>query len=212
MRHAQHLALLQPVSKETVTSTYSASFTMPRQAGSLLILGLKRPLIGRNAFVEIEGEDYDGQSGAMKESSNDTTLGQSIAGDCWQLRLLRERGLQGCQRFRRRVASGRAERHHPRAARRFADRPADRYVPGDRHWRCLGDADVSADRDLGFRPLVRRVWRHASPQLAEVPDRRVLERGARRMVARAARLSSPEWAGVPATVSAAVRARADPRA
>jgi len=53
---------------------------MPRQAGSLLVVGLKRPLIGRNAFVEIEGEDYDGQSGATKESSNDTTLGQSIAG------------------------------------------------------------------------------------------------------------------------------------
>jgi xylan 1,4-beta-xylosidase len=81
MRHAQHLALLQPVSQATVTSMYTASFTMPRQAGSLLVLGLKRPLIGRNAFVEIEGEDYDGQSGAVKESSNDTTLGQSIAGD-----------------------------------------------------------------------------------------------------------------------------------
>jgi len=47
----------------------------------LLVVGLKRPLIGRNAFVEIEGEDYDGQSGATKESSNDTTAGQSIAGD-----------------------------------------------------------------------------------------------------------------------------------
>ena len=81
MRQAQHLALLQPVSKATVSSTYTASFTMPRQAGSLLVVGLKRPLIGRNAFVEIEGEDYDGQSGATKESSNDTTAGQSIAGD-----------------------------------------------------------------------------------------------------------------------------------
>ena len=81
MRQAQHLALLQPVSKATVSDTYTASFTMPRQAGSLLVIGLKRPLIGRNAFVEIEGEDYDGQSGATKESSNDTTAGQSIAGD-----------------------------------------------------------------------------------------------------------------------------------
>jgi len=81
MRQAQHLALLQPVSKATVSNTYTASFTIPRQAGSLLVVGLKRPLIGRNAFVEIEGEDYDGQSGAMKESSNDTTAGQSIAGD-----------------------------------------------------------------------------------------------------------------------------------
>jgi len=80
MRQAQHLSLLQPVSKATVSNTYTASFTMPRQAGSLLVVGLKRPLIGRNAFVEIEGEDYDGQSGATQESSNDTTLGQSIAG------------------------------------------------------------------------------------------------------------------------------------
>ena len=81
MRQAQHLALLQPVGKATVSTTYTASFTMPRQAGSLLVVGLKRPMIGRNAFVEIEGEDYDGQSGATKESSNDTTLGQSIAGN-----------------------------------------------------------------------------------------------------------------------------------
>jgi xylan 1,4-beta-xylosidase len=81
MRQAQHLALLQPVSKATVTNTYTATFTMPRQAGSLLVVGLKRPLTGRNAFVEIEGEDYDGQAGATKESSNDTTAGQSIAGD-----------------------------------------------------------------------------------------------------------------------------------
>jgi len=81
MRQAQHLALLQPLSKATVSNTYTATFTMPRQAGSLLVVGLKRPLIGRNAFVEIEGEDYDGQSGATKESSNDTTAGQSIAGD-----------------------------------------------------------------------------------------------------------------------------------
>jgi xylan 1,4-beta-xylosidase len=81
MRQAQHLALLQPVSKATVSNTYTASFTMPRQAGSLLVVGLKRPLIGRNAFGEIEGEDYDGQSRATKESSNDTTAGQSIAGE-----------------------------------------------------------------------------------------------------------------------------------
>jgi xylan 1,4-beta-xylosidase len=80
MRQAQHLALLQPVSKAAVSSTFSTSFTLPRQAGSLLVVGLKRPLIGRDAFLEIEAEDYDGQSGATKESSNDTTLGQSIAG------------------------------------------------------------------------------------------------------------------------------------
>ena len=42
---------------------------------------MKRPLTGRNAFVDIEGEDYDGQSGVTKEDSGDTTtLGQSIRG------------------------------------------------------------------------------------------------------------------------------------
>jgi hypothetical protein len=50
-----------------------------RQAGTLIILGTKRPLTGRNALVEIEGEDYDGQSGATKEDSNDATLGQSVS-------------------------------------------------------------------------------------------------------------------------------------
>jgi xylan 1,4-beta-xylosidase len=80
MKQAQHLALLQPVSKATLGSTYTTTFTMNRQSGSLLILGVNRPVTGRNAFVEIEGEDYDGQSGVTKEASNDTTLGQSIAG------------------------------------------------------------------------------------------------------------------------------------
>jgi xylan 1,4-beta-xylosidase len=81
MRQAQHLALLQPVSKTTVSATYTTSFTLPRQAGSLVIVGLNRPVTGRNAFVEIEGEDYDGQSGATKQDSNDAGLGQSIVGN-----------------------------------------------------------------------------------------------------------------------------------
>jgi len=50
-----------------------------KQGATLITLGLKRPLTGRNALVEIEGEDYDGQSGATKEDSNDTSLGQSIS-------------------------------------------------------------------------------------------------------------------------------------
>src|SRR5215471_601704 len=79
LRQQQHLALLAPVSSTTVTNTYTTSFTLPQQAVSLLILGLRRPLTGRNAFVEIEGEDYDGQSGVTKEDSNDTDVGQSIA-------------------------------------------------------------------------------------------------------------------------------------
>ncbi|HEX7507972.1 MAG TPA: carbohydrate-binding protein, partial [Polyangia bacterium] len=79
MRKAQHLALLQPVSKKTVDTSFSTAFTINRQAGTLIILGLTRPLTGRNSLVEIEGEDYDGQSGASKEDSNDSTLGQSIS-------------------------------------------------------------------------------------------------------------------------------------
>ena len=80
MKAHQHLELAQAVSTTTLASTYTTSFTINRQAGTLLILGVKRPVTGRNAFVEIEGEDYDGQSGATKEDSNDTTtLGQSLS-------------------------------------------------------------------------------------------------------------------------------------
>ena len=80
MRQAQHLALLQPVSKSTVTTSYTTTFTLPQQGASLIVVGVNRPVTGRNALVEIEGEDYDGQSGATKETSNDATLGQSLAG------------------------------------------------------------------------------------------------------------------------------------
>jgi hypothetical protein len=82
MKAQQHLALLQPVSKATTTTMYTiANFSIPRQAGSLVILGVKRPVTGRNAFVEIEAEDYDGQSGMTKQDSGDsTTLGQSVTG------------------------------------------------------------------------------------------------------------------------------------
>ncbi len=79
LRKAQHLALLQPVTKKTVNTSFSTSLTLNRQSGTLIILGLKRPLTGRNSLVEIEGEDYDGQSGVTKEDSNDDTLGQSIS-------------------------------------------------------------------------------------------------------------------------------------
>ena len=80
MKAHQHLELLQPVSTVTASGgTYTTSFSIPRQAGSLVILGVNRPVTGRNGLVEIEGEDYDGQSGATKEDSGDTTLGQSIA-------------------------------------------------------------------------------------------------------------------------------------
>ena len=79
MKQAQHLALLQPVATTAVTTSFTTTFTIPHQAGSLIILGVNRPVTGRNGLLPIEGEDYDGQSGATKETSNDTTLGQSIA-------------------------------------------------------------------------------------------------------------------------------------
>ena len=40
---------------------------------------MKRPVTGRDGLGTMEGEDYDGQSGATKEDSNDTDLGQSIS-------------------------------------------------------------------------------------------------------------------------------------
>jgi hypothetical protein len=79
MKQAQHLALLQPVGLTAVTTSFTTTFAIPHQAGSLILLGVNRPVTGRNGLVTIEGEDYDGQSGATKETSNDTTLGQSIA-------------------------------------------------------------------------------------------------------------------------------------
>jgi xylan 1,4-beta-xylosidase len=79
MRRAQHLALAQPVSKKTVDTSFSTTFSLNRQAGTLIILGTKRPVTGRDALVEMEGEDYDGQSGATKEDSGDTSMGQSIS-------------------------------------------------------------------------------------------------------------------------------------
>ena len=79
LKAAQHLALMQPVSTKMVDTSFSTSFTINRQAGTLLLLGVKRPVTGRNALGTMEGEDYDGQSGATKEDSNDSDLGQSIS-------------------------------------------------------------------------------------------------------------------------------------
>jgi glucosylceramidase len=67
------------VTKKTLESKYTATFAIPKQGASLLILSLKRPLTGRDAKVEIEGEDYDGQSGITKEDSGDESMGQSIS-------------------------------------------------------------------------------------------------------------------------------------
>jgi hypothetical protein len=79
LRSAQHLALLQPVCQTTATNAYFMNLTLPRQGAALIMLGLKRPLTGRNALVAMEAEDYDGQSAVTKEASGDSDMGQSIA-------------------------------------------------------------------------------------------------------------------------------------
>ena len=79
LKAAQHLALMQPVSTMMVDTSFSTSFTINRQSGTLLLLGVNRPVTGRNALAPMEGEDYDGMSNVTKEDSNDSDLGQSIA-------------------------------------------------------------------------------------------------------------------------------------
>jgi hypothetical protein len=79
MRQAQHLALATPVATASGNATYSAVLTVPRQGAAMILLGLKRPVTGRDGLTDIEGEDYDGQSGATKEDSKDASMGQSIA-------------------------------------------------------------------------------------------------------------------------------------
>jgi len=79
MRAAQHLALAKPVTTMAGAATYSAALTVPKQGAAMIILGLKRPVTGRDGLADIEGEDYDGQSGVTKEDSKDTSMGQSIA-------------------------------------------------------------------------------------------------------------------------------------
>jgi len=79
MRKAQHLMPVEPVAKKTLEASYTASFAVPKQGAAMIVIGSNRPLTGRDAKVEIEGEDYDGQSGASKEESGDTSMGQSIS-------------------------------------------------------------------------------------------------------------------------------------
>jgi hypothetical protein len=75
MRAAQHL-WASPVETTTLGTSYTASFTMQRQSGTLLVLGRQRPVTGRDGLGPIEGEDYDGQVGALKLDSTDADLGQ----------------------------------------------------------------------------------------------------------------------------------------
>src|SRR3954471_489223 len=79
MKQAQHLALAKPVATAVGAATYTTTLTVPKQGAAMILLGLKRPVTGRDGLAEIEGEDYDGQSGITKEESKDTSMGQSIA-------------------------------------------------------------------------------------------------------------------------------------
>jgi MYXO-CTERM domain-containing protein len=78
MREASQLALLEPVTSITAESTYSTTLDLPRQGAAMIILSQQRPVTGRDALTRIEAEDYDGQSSATKEASNDESMGQSI--------------------------------------------------------------------------------------------------------------------------------------
>ncbi|HLK91425.1 MAG TPA: carbohydrate-binding protein [Polyangia bacterium] len=78
LRAAQHLSA-QPVETTTVDTSYGTSFVMSRQSGSLLVIGLERPVMGRDARAPIEGEDHDGRSGASNVDATDADLGQAAA-------------------------------------------------------------------------------------------------------------------------------------
>ncbi len=169
MKAAQHLALLQPVSTATLTTSYTTTFTISRQAGTLLILSVKRPVTGRDGLGTMEGEDYDGQSGATKEDSNDTDLGQSISGDQRRLHLLRRGRLQRRGRRLRADARQRLGRDQPRASCRLRHRHAARQVRGQRHqWR-VGDAVLHLDPDERRSHPLRGLRRRSAPQLASFP-------------------------------------------
>jgi xylan 1,4-beta-xylosidase len=75
IRAAQHLAAL-PVERTTLGSSFSTTIPVGRQSGTLLLVGLQRPLMGRDATAPIEGEDYDGQSGVSRRDGTDADLGQ----------------------------------------------------------------------------------------------------------------------------------------
>ena len=169
MRKAQHLALAQPVSKKTVDTSFSTSFTLNRQGATLITLGLKRPLTGRNALVEIEGEDYDGQSGATKEDSNDTSLGQSISvtgnGNVYFENVdYTDGGVASVQLRVKSQAAATVELH--------ADSPTGALLGnciGALDFERLGQPDVHArpDGDRRGSPLPG-LWRRHASQLAEV--------------------------------------------
>jgi xylan 1,4-beta-xylosidase len=78
LRAAQHLSA-QALGQTTVTASYTTTIPINRQSGTLLVLGVNRPLMGRDALTPIEGEDWDGQSAASRIDCDDVDLGQMAA-------------------------------------------------------------------------------------------------------------------------------------
>ena len=81
MRAAQHLALAEPVTTATASSTYTTTMTMPRQGAALIILSLDRPLTGRPIRRD-QGRQQRREHGTIDRHQQR------------RLRLLRQRGLQ----------------------------------------------------------------------------------------------------------------------
>ena len=172
MRQAQHLALLQPVAKTTVTTSFTTTFThaaagrvadhpgressgdRPQRPGRDRRRGLRRP-VGRD-----QGDQQRHHARAVD------------CGGQRQLHLLRERRLQRRRGQRGSASRGGAGQYHHRAARRHADRAAHGHVRGDQHRGCLGHADLRAGRGLGCAQGLCRVRRDGPSQLVDVPAER----------------------------------------
>ncbi|HXU64112.1 MAG TPA: carbohydrate-binding protein [Polyangia bacterium] len=78
MRAAQHLYAL-PAERTTLAGSFSTTIDVNRQSGTLLVLSLSRPVMGRDATAPIEAEDYDGQWQASRRDGGDADLGQVAA-------------------------------------------------------------------------------------------------------------------------------------
>ena len=142
---------------------------------------MNRPVTGRDAFVEIEGEDYDGQSGATKEDSNDSaTLGQSLGDRSGGYAFYNVVDFSDAGAAAVQLRVNAAERDDADAAHGHADRHGDRHVRDRRDQRCVGDADLQPDADDGRSHAVRVPGRRGPPQLPEVPAEPQHDRNRRR--------------------------------
>ena len=69
--------LLRDVVRELPTCLLATGYTVTEVVQD--DAGARVSVTGRDGLGTMEAEDYDGQSGATKEDSNDTDLGQSIS-------------------------------------------------------------------------------------------------------------------------------------